>query len=85
MDARFDRALDSIRRTLGSKSFHDPDVAQLQARHLVDRMALVLQASLLLQSENEEGENASSKSVLYTSRKIYGFVNQSTDFYLPDT
>ena len=39
----------------------------------------------LLQSENEEGENASSKSVLYTSRKIYGFVNQSTDFYLPDT
>lgn len=43
MDTRFDRLLDSLRRTLGSKEFRDPTVAQAQARHLVDRLSLALQ------------------------------------------
>lgn len=42
-DARYDRLLDGLRNTLGSKEFRDPAVAQGQARHLVDRMALALQ------------------------------------------
>ena len=48
-DGRLDRLIDSLRRTLGSKEIRDPDIAQAQARHLVDRMALALQGSLMLE------------------------------------
>jgi putative acyl-CoA dehydrogenase len=46
-DARLDAHLDAIARDLGS---FDPDDAQWRARSLVERLALALQASLLVRN-----------------------------------
>jgi putative acyl-CoA dehydrogenase len=48
-DARFDRHVSAVREKAAS-AFDNPEDAQFQARHLVEDLALALQASLLLRN-----------------------------------
>lgn len=53
-DARLDRLINGLTRSLTDGTLRDPVGAQAAARHLVDRMAVALQATLLVTEGNAD-------------------------------
>ncbi len=75
-DARLDRHLDELERDLGA---FDPDEAQWRARALVERLALALQASLLVRHAPPAVADAFCAGRLESAGRAYGTLPSGVD------